>query len=754
MPLLWSQNHLEEHHLAHWIGAVTSDENALLQAHQLVEEWEDICLSRDEVLHLKSLIKLGEIDLVYRYVDLQMNDRLSNSTERMRSALKIEKALRDYVHYPHKSDFRLEIGVRCIKQTLQNWFKSIGLQTVESVEALESNDLTTHVKRLIDTLLKEEGFKLKVTHKYFIEELLKRWEQEEDELDYLCRFCSCLEQLEQWQHCLEELSTTLIQIKQTSVSEIDPTRLRIQLQFFEEEIVSFHRYFGKCLSELIGPTLSDTQMAIVIGTFRRAFQKVNTTYAEVKNKLTKEPCDIHLCCTCHYAAAIDNFWPLQNRVIDLISTPAATASVEMAPSGSAILIFTCGGGKGHLSTALAMGQYARARYHVLVANTLEETLASSDVLKRLLLDFSQEKLYNHLLKNEEFEWLKLVTAIGPFFIMLQQESIERLIRIEIFKQNPDMIISCFPIMNAMFLNVAKELDLPVLFVTTDLDTAHFIRGMNNNSCDLDYPKYRMTLAYDDLQMRKIIERNIPANKIHVSGFPIRESFLKSLSAQEELEMRHKFGIPQTSALILIMMGGNASPSTEKYATILADCDDAEVEMIGGSRRDLHVLCLCGNQQLEMNSKMMKSISSLRPQSARMKIQAIGSTSEVAELMSLAAVLITKPGGCTTNEALAKNLPMIFHAPFALMDWEVFNMEFCIRLGLGFRFKMATHPLFFQDLQLRNKQKLLPLLVQAFARRRELRKTPHYLSTKEFKTEFLCLVDALLVTRADDDLKRS
>ena len=73
-----------------------------------------------------------------------------------------------------------------------------------------------------------------------------------------------------------------------------------------------------------------------------------------------------------------------------------------------------------MNAAKAIGEYTKGKYHIQVANTLEETLASTDIFKRMLLNFSQERLYNYLLRNEAFEWIKVITSIGPVYFMLQQ----------------------------------------------------------------------------------------------------------------------------------------------------------------------------------------------------------------------------------------------------------------------------------------------------------------------------------------------
>jgi processive 1,2-diacylglycerol beta-glucosyltransferase len=528
-----------------------------------------------------------------------------------------------------------------------------------------------------------------------------------------------MEQLTLWEQTLAEIETDLQKMAKGASS--------LQLGFFERELTHFHHYLGASLAASIFPALTETQRAIVIGRFRKGFQKINDAYAKLKGD---QP--IHLCCMCHFAERISEFWPINNRVIAL---QEELPSVSRAASCSSILIFTCGGGRGHLSTTTAMAEYTQKACHILVANTLEETLAKSDVFKKILLDFSQEKLYNSLLKNEEFEWLKLMYSIGPFFLMLQQENIERLIRLEALKQNPDMIISCFPIMNAMFLNVAKELDLPVLFVTTDLDTRFFIKNMDQATCDLHYPRYRMTLAYDDLEMRRIMEKKIPREKIHVTGFPVRDAFHKQGDAAA---IRAHFGVQEGAKIILVMMGGNASPAIKKYAAILAELTDQDLMELNAP--SLHVICLCGDPSNLENRKMAEEVNCLAPMSPRVKIQGIPATEKIAELMQIAEALITKPGGCTTNEALARKLPMIFHAPFALMSWEVFNMKFCIKQNMGARFKLLGAG-FFKNRLRRNKERLVPLLKEAFERRRA--PSPSLPDKNNFQKEFMYLVDCLL-----------
>jgi len=55
---------------------------------------------------------------------------------------------------------------------------------------------------------------------------------------------------------------------------------------------------------------------------------------------------------------------------------------------------------------------------------------------------------------------------------------------------------------------------------------------------------------------------------------------------------------------------------------------------------------------------------------------------VDELMELATIIITKPGGMTTAECLAKGLPMVIVDP--IPGQEMRNTDFLIKKGIGIR----------------------------------------------------------------------
>ena len=695
---------------------------------RLLDTWRPQGLSSFEYSVLRKLTIRGELALVYDYLDLQKGVLSDHSS--------LEQALKQHDDDPKHSLFPFQIEMRRILQAIYSCFVCLPIELNDWRDPAALKKMQISLEVNLQRLLEQPGAVISVRKKLFMEEFLHNLHKSRDRQDFLRKTFVVIEEAGAWEAILEKFQEKLKLVEVGGYR--DKALLEVAFAKLEDESEIWHKQLGKLISPLVlrASSLTDVQQAIKIGDFRLLFQEINDCISNLKARVLGHAVEDHLCCCCHCADPVDGNWPLNNRVLDL-SGLQKNNGIE--PAHSSLLIFTCGGGAGHLSAARAMAQAAKGRHHILAASTLEETLAPNDVLKKMKFDLSQEKLYNYLLKFEEFEWMKLVTSFGPVFLMMMQRKIERLIRLEVLKQNPDVLVSCIPIFNPMFLNIAKELELPLLIVTTDLDTKEFIKGMKKAHCDIHYPKYRITLAFDRPEMRAILEKKIPKEKVKVTGFPLRKEFTQEVPKKALDEARKSFDIRSDEKLLLIMMGGNAGLSIGKYAEILASYTSQDLP------EALHVLCLCGDASNKINREMQEKIQALKPKSPQCRIQGIFATDRISELMTLAHAIISKPGGCTINEALSKLLPMIFHAPFALMSWEKFNMEFCIKSKLGFRFHMLSSTprhLSYEEI-IYNKKKLLPLLKEAFQRRDEVRNGDYHLEGKKnFATEFLHLIDEL------------
>jgi processive 1,2-diacylglycerol beta-glucosyltransferase len=78
---------------------------------------------------------------------------------------------------------------------------------------------------------------------------------------------------------------------------------------------------------------------------------------------------------------------------------------------------------------------------------------------------------------------------------------------------------------------------------------------------------------------------------------------------------------------------------------------------------------------------------LRPETTDVDIELIGFTRDMPRYMAAADLLVGKPGGLTTSEALAASLPVAVVSPYPLQ--EEANTTFLLEHGAGFRVEPLT-----------------------------------------------------------------
>ena len=82
-----------------------------------------------------------------------------------------------------------------------------------------------------------------------------------------------------------------------------------------------------------------------------------------------------------------------------------------------------------------------------------------------------------------------------------------------------------------------------------------------------------------------------------------------------------------------------------------------------------------------NEKMKESFEELsKNNNAENRVRVLGFTDKVPELMNISCLAVSKPGGLTTTETLASNLPMIIINPIPGQEEE--NAEFLESKGAG------------------------------------------------------------------------
>jgi processive 1,2-diacylglycerol beta-glucosyltransferase len=159
---------------------------------------------------------------------------------------------------------------------------------------------------------------------------------------------------------------------------------------------------------------------------------------------------------------------------------------------------------------------------------------------------------------------------------------------------------------------------------------------------------------------------IPANKITVSGIPIDPVFARP---KDKVEMRRKHGLAADRTTILLSAGGFGVGSVDHLITALLHLQTSA-----------QVVAVCG-RNLELKERLAKLALRMASDS-RVIIKPFGYTRDMDELMVASDLVLGKPGGLTTSEALSKGLVFVIVNP--IPGQEERNSDHLLEAGVGIR----------------------------------------------------------------------
>lgn len=139
---------------------------------------------------------------------------------------------------------------------------------------------------------------------------------------------------------------------------------------------------------------------------------------------------------------------------------------------------------------------------------------------------------------------------------------------------------------------------------------------------------------------------IPSDKITVSGIPIDPVFARH---KDKFEMRRKHNLAPDRTTILLSSGGFGVGSV-----------DALISALLHLQHSAQIVAICGRNQ-ELKMRLTRLAARIQP-NANVIVKPFGYTQEMDELMAASDLVLGKPGGLTTSEALAKGLVFVIVNP--------------------------------------------------------------------------------------------
>ncbi len=312
-----------------------------------------------------------------------------------------------------------------------------------------------------------------------------------------------------------------------------------------------------------------------------------------------------------------------------------------------ILLFSVSIGHGHDQVAHTISQEFLSSVpncRVKVKNTLKML---NPILDKVLLES-----YMNIIKFYPKAWGALYdrTNTKESFIDINDISstlFKGKLKKEIESFKPSVIICTHPFPTAIMasLKSKNKIDIPIVSVITDFNV-HI--SYLNDFVD-HYIIASENLKYD------LIEYGIKEDRILPLGIPIRSIFNLPIDRQEVCD---RLGLINKRT-ILVMGGGLGLGQISKVVLKM----DEILE-------NIQIIAVAGR-----NAKLEKTLKNLN---LKNDFKVYGFVNNIHELMEISDCIISKPGGVTSAEILAKQKPLIIFSPLPGHEFE--NTEFLMNSG--------------------------------------------------------------------------
>ncbi len=315
------------------------------------------------------------------------------------------------------------------------------------------------------------------------------------------------------------------------------------------------------------------------------------------------------------------------------------------------LIFSITTGQGHNQTAKVM------------AEELEKNGISCkymDVYEYIhpVLSESISKIYLMSTKNVPkvfgagYRMMEMREAGNNYsFPMLTNRVLAKKLLKLIEQEEPDFII-CTHVFAALLVTCLRDYfqkKVHTIGIVTDYTIHPFWEDTK-----LDY-----YITASELLEHQGVKKGIAPNKLKAFGIPIDPKFATKRTKKEAFSM---LGIPERKT-VLVMSG---SMGFGKMTDGILELDKLPF--------DFQIVTICGN-----NKKLKEQIDRL---DLKKDIYNYGYVDNVDVFMDAVDCVVTKPGGLTTSEALAKGLPIIMNNP--VPGQEDRNVEFLLNAGAALK----------------------------------------------------------------------
>jgi processive 1,2-diacylglycerol beta-glucosyltransferase len=237
-------------------------------------------------------------------------------------------------------------------------------------------------------------------------------------------------------------------------------------------------------------------------------------------------------------------------------------------------------------------------------------------------------------------------------LSMEKLNLKRLVRL--LEQPWDLMINTHFLPAEIIASLRKggRLNVPQVTVTTDFETH---RLWVNQPCD-----HYFTATEEGAQYLHFW--GVPSGTTTVTGIPIHPVFSKPKNRAECLR---RLGLGGDRPIVLQLAGGfGVGPIAKIYQSLLSVPTPLEVVVVSGR-----------------NAAVKGQLAKIAPPPQH-RTHVLGFTDQIDELMAVADLVVSKPGGLTTSEVLARGSVMVIVNP--IPGQESRNADYLLENGAAIK----------------------------------------------------------------------
>lgn len=317
-----------------------------------------------------------------------------------------------------------------------------------------------------------------------------------------------------------------------------------------------------------------------------------------------------------------------------------------------VLILYAKYGGGHLSAATAIQTYLEENYYYTVEVKCVDCV---EYYNQFLSDMTTNA-YKNLAKNAPNLWKKiyygskkglLAKISGKANSMMAKKILSLLTDF-----SPDMVVSTHPFSSQIIslLKEQKKINCDLATVLTDF-APHDQWLVGKEYCDYYF------VSNNKMRQDLIDNYGVPSEKVFATGVPLSSKFSEKIDDEKTYS---NYQLNPDKKTILFFGGGEFGLGKKRTVLILKSLakhlDEYQIVAVSGRNKKMN------NEFLNLYEKLQNE-----------DLHVLKYTKDVPSLMHISSLVVTKPGGLTSSESLASNLPILIINPIPGQEEE--NAEF-------------------------------------------------------------------------------